>query len=75
MNPKEERILLGELKEFKRVTLAESQSTNKRLQSIETKIDALNRFKWKVTGIMAGVVFTFEALFQAARAYFDFKKH
>lgn len=75
MDAKSEGILLGELKEFKRATLAESSATNKRLQSIENKIDALNRFKWKVTGIMAGVVFTFEALFQAARVYFDFKKH
>lgn len=53
--------ILGELKEFKRATLEE-------LEDIKEKVDALNAFKWKVTGAMVLVVAVIEVLGQVARA-------
>lgn len=47
--------LLGELKEFKRATLKE-------LEQIKKEIHNLNKFKWKVTGIMTVLVGIFEAI-------------
>lgn len=53
--------LLGELREFKRATLLE-------LSEIRKKVDDLNAFKWKATGMMAVVVFVMEAIGQVVRA-------
>lgn len=40
--------MLGELKEFKEVTIF-------RLCRIEDKVDALNNFRWKAAGVLAAV--------------------
>ena len=53
MDEKEEGLLLGELKEFRKMTLM-------RLSNIEKDVKALTSFKWKLTGITIGVVFLFE---------------
>lgn len=53
--------ILGELSEFKRATL-------EKLGTVDRKIDALDAFKWKATGIMATVVFIFEAIGQYIRS-------
>lgn len=49
MDEKNQLILLGELKAFR-------AATDKRLHSIDKKIDSLNNFKIRVTLIMALIV-------------------
>jgi hypothetical protein len=55
------RMMLGELKEFKRATLEE-------LAKIRKQVEELNAFRWKAAGVMASVVFVFEAIGQWIRA-------
>lgn len=55
------RMMLGELKEFKRATLEE-------LSVIRKRVEDLNAFKWKATGVMATVVFALEAIGQWIRS-------
>lgn len=74
MDAKEEGILLGELKGFKESTLRELSFQNKELSAIKTQVEALNKFKWKVTGVMASIVFLFEGAFQVARFLIEHKK-
>lgn len=64
--------IIGELKEFKRATLdrlsgLESQ-VDDRFEKLQKKVDALNAFKWKATGMMAAVVFIMELAGQIVRA-------
>lgn len=55
MSEREELILLGELREFKKHSL-------ERLQSIENKVDSLDKFKIKVTAIMASIMIFFQVI-------------
>ena len=74
MDAKEEGILLGELKGFKESTLRELGGLRTDIAGIKAQVEALNKFKWKVTGIMAALVFTFEGAFQVARLIIEQKK-
>ena len=49
------KIMIGELKEFK-------LSTASRLKSIESKVDALNHFRWKAAGVLGAVFVIGEVL-------------
>jgi len=62
MDAKEEGIILGELKAFR--TSAET-----RLGKIEEKVEMLNRFKIKVTVIMAVILGGIELAFRALSAW------
>lgn len=62
MNAKEEGIILGELKAFK-------ESAMDRLEKIETKVDSLDKFKIKVTIIMAMILGGIELVFRALQAW------
>lgn len=62
MDAKEEGILLGELKEFKK-------QTQDKLASIEAKVDSLDKFKIKVTLIMAFILGAIELSFRAITLY------
>lgn len=62
MDAKEEGIILGELKAFK-------ESAMKRLNDIESKVDSLDRFKIKVTVIMAMILGGIELIFRALQAW------
>lgn len=55
MSERDELILLGELREFKKHSL-------ERLKSIEDKVDSLDKFKIKVTVIMAGIMIFFQVI-------------
>ena len=61
MNEREEGMILGELKEFKTSAMA-------RLNTIEAKVDSLDRFKVKVTVIMAVILGVIEISFRAIDA-------
>ena len=61
MDAKEEGMILGELKSFKDHAL-------KRLDDIENKVDALDKFKIKVTMIMVAVLGGIELAFRAISA-------
>ncbi|MBP9709102.1 MAG: hypothetical protein KBD78_15815 [Oligoflexales bacterium] len=55
MSERDELILLGELREFKEHSMI-------RLKSIEEKVDSLDKFKIKVTAIMASIMIFFQVL-------------
>lgn len=57
MDAKEEGILLGELKAFREEAII-------RLSKIERKVESLDRFKMKVTLIMAGILGSIEICFR-----------
>lgn len=57
MSERDELILLGELREFKTHSL-------ERLKSIEDKVDSLDKFKIKVTVIMASILGIIEISFR-----------
>lgn len=62
MDAKEEGIILGELKAFK-------DSAMDRLDKIETKVDSLDKFKIKVTIIMAMILGGIELVFRTLQAW------
>lgn len=55
MSERDELMLLGELREFKEHSIT-------RLKSIEEKIDSLDKFKVKVTVIMASIMVFFQVV-------------
>lgn len=55
MSERDELILLGELREFKEHSMI-------RLKSIEEKVDSLDKFKVKVTVIMASIMIFFQVI-------------
>lgn len=55
MSERDELILLGELREFKEHSMT-------RLKSIEEKVDSLDKFKIKVTAIMASIMIFFQVI-------------
>ena len=69
MDAKEEGIILGELKGFKEASLRQMDQMQKDIVDIRTQVGALNKWKWKVTGVMASIVFLLEGGFQLARVY------
>lgn len=69
MDAKEEGIILGELKGFKEASLRQMDQMQKDIGDIRRKVEALNKWKWKVTGVMASILFLLEGGFQLARVY------
>ena len=58
MDAKEEGRILGKLE-------AGFNSIDYRLKILEAKVDSINNFKWKATGIMIGVLGFIELIFRA----------
>lgn len=70
MDAEDRGLILGELRAGFRDTSSRMDTLEKKFDRIENKVDLLNRFKIKVTAIMATIV----ACVQVAWHYFNSKQ-